>query len=134
MNKGNVNSRGEGRGPAPGPPKCDADGLPVPVMRTVSVTETRVEASAAPEHTRKENRMPPDMKLPPAMQRAADAPPGARVMIGGIDDVTVRRPGDRDAIGLDRLILRPQVSGTSDSARRRSLERMIEDVLPVLRG
>ena len=77
--------------------------------------------------------MPPNMKLPPAMQRAADAPPESRIVIGGIDDVTERLLAFRDAIGLDLLILRPQVSGTSDSARRRSLVRMIEDVLPVLR-
>ena len=59
------------------------------------------------------------LKLPPAMQRAADAPPRSRVVVGDIDDVTERLLAYRGAIGLDLFILRPQVAGTSDSARRR---------------
>ncbi|MDH4017288.1 MAG: LLM class flavin-dependent oxidoreductase [Actinomycetota bacterium] len=116
------------------PGDVDADELPVPVMRTVFVAESQTEADAALAAHARESRMPSGRKLPPALARAAAAPPEDRVVIGCLDDVTRRLARYREAIGLDLLIVRPQVAGVDEHARRRSFERLVDDVLPALRG
>ena len=115
------------------PAGCDAAALPVPVMRTVFVAETRSEAEQALGAHARESRMPTGRKLPPALARAAAAPPEERVVIGELGEVIDRLARQREAIGLDLLIVRPQVAGVDEGARRRSFERIVEEVGPVLR-
>jgi len=55
-----------------------ARGLPVPVMRTVFVADSPRAAEDALAAHASEQRLPRGMKLPPAMQRAAAAPPRIR--------------------------------------------------------
>ncbi len=115
------------------PSEVEAATLPVPVMRTVFVAETRDEAGRALAAHARENRMPAGRKLPPALARAAAAPPEERVVIGELAEVIDRLAGQREAIGLDLLIVRPQVVGVDEAARRRSFDRIVEDVAPALR-
>lgn len=116
------------------PEGFDAESLPVAVMRTVFVARDRSEADRALAALAREQRMPPGRKLPSVLARAASAPIEDRVVIGEIEEVTERLARYRDEIGLDLLIVRPQVAGIDHAARRRSLEDLVGRVLPALRG
>jgi alkanesulfonate monooxygenase SsuD/methylene tetrahydromethanopterin reductase-like flavin-dependent oxidoreductase (luciferase family) len=114
------------------PGDVDAASLPVPVMRTVFIAESRAEADRALAAQARESRVPSGRKLPRALARAAAAPPEQRVVIGEAGDVVERLARYREQIGLDLLIVRPQVAGIDEKARRRSFDRIVEEVWPAL--
>jgi alkanesulfonate monooxygenase SsuD/methylene tetrahydromethanopterin reductase-like flavin-dependent oxidoreductase (luciferase family) len=115
------------------PAELEAGSLPVAVMRTVFVARDRSEADRALSALAQEQRLPPGRKLPSVLARAAAAPVEDRVVIGEVEEVTERLARYRDEIGLDLLIVRPQVAGIDHAARRRSLDDLVGRVLPALR-
>lgn len=116
------------------PEHVDADSLPVAVMRTVFVANDRSEADRALAANAKESRLPPGRKLPPALARAAAAAPEDRVVIGELNEVIDRLERYRETIGLDLLIVRPQVAGADGAMCQRSLDHLVERVMPALRA
>jgi len=114
------------------PRGVDAAALPVPVMRTVFVADDRAQAEDALAAHARESRMPRGGRLPRALARAASAPPEQRVVIGELAEVIDRLAHWRDALRLDLLIVRPQVAGVDERARRRSFDRIVGDVAPAL--
>jgi alkanesulfonate monooxygenase SsuD/methylene tetrahydromethanopterin reductase-like flavin-dependent oxidoreductase (luciferase family) len=114
------------------PRGVEAGTLPVAVMRTVFVARDRAEAGRAMDAHAREQRLPPGRKLPTALARVAAAPAEDRMVIGELGDVVDRISRYREAIGLDLLIVRPQVAGVDDAARRRSLDDLVERVMPAI--
>jgi alkanesulfonate monooxygenase SsuD/methylene tetrahydromethanopterin reductase-like flavin-dependent oxidoreductase (luciferase family) len=116
------------------PPGFDPDSLPVAVMRTVFVARDRGEAERALAALDREQRLPPGRPLPRALARVAAAPAAERVVIGELDGVIEQLHRYREQVGLDLLIVRAQIAGVDEAARRRSLDDLVEHVMPALRA
>lgn len=105
----------------------------VPVMRTLHVAETDLEAArvwASLEAEAEIARRAPQGSI----ARAAAAPLGERVLVGTRHEVADALGRLRERIGLDLLIVRSETAGADEPQQRRSLERLVSDVLPTLRS
>jgi alkanesulfonate monooxygenase SsuD/methylene tetrahydromethanopterin reductase-like flavin-dependent oxidoreductase (luciferase family) len=106
----------------------------VPIMRTVFVTEDERTAVRVLAGIEAESMRGPraNVKLPPAIARAMTAPISERVIVGNADAVTERIARYRERLGMNLLVVRPQLRGTSASEREQSLASLVEKVLPAI--
>jgi len=114
------------------------EGLPNPgqqplslVMRTVFVSESERELEAI--RTRLASELPARRAgLPAAVNAAIDSPLDARSVIGTPETVIERLVRDQARLGIDLLIVRPQLAGIERAVLERSLESLAETVWPVV--
>lgn len=113
-------------------------GLPDPdrptlslAMRTVFVSDDPQACAAIREQLAREMSAR-RTGLPRAVNTALEAPIGERVVVGGIGEVIERLVRDRARLGLDLLIVRPQVEGIERAVLERSLESLAETVWPAV--
>lgn len=114
------------------------NGLPDParkplslVMRTVFVSESERELEAI--RTRLESELPARRAgLPKSIHAAIDSPLDARALIGTPAAVIERLARDRARLGIDLLIVRPQLAGIERSVLERSLCWLAETVWPAV--
>ena len=114
------------------------EGLPDParkplslVMRTVFVSESERELEAI--RARLESELPARRAgLPEAIHAASDSPLDARTVIGTPAAVIERLARDRARLGIDLLIVRPQLAGIERSVLERSLCWLAETVWPAV--
>ena len=111
-------------------------GLPNPskpalslVMRTVFVSESADEIEAARNALLSE-MSGRRMGMPKAVSEAMDAPLEARAVIGTPDEVRERLTLERQRLGIDLLVTRPQLRGLKDDALIRSLEYLAKEIWP----
>ena len=70
--------------------------------------------------------------VPAALGRATEAPLEERVLIGSVARVTEEIGRYRERVGLDLLICRVEVPGTSTEQQENSFGHLVEDVAPAL--
>ncbi|MAI77737.1 MAG: hypothetical protein CL917_02235 [Deltaproteobacteria bacterium] len=107
----------------------------VPIMRTVFVCPTDASKKKILSALESESRPPgvkPNTQTPKVIERALSAPIEERVVVGQIAEVTDRLSRYRDELGMNLMVIRPQVSGTTDSERTEALEMLLEEVWPSL--
>ncbi len=113
----------------------DAGERVVPIMRTVFVTEDASAARSVMAQLASESRIPTGgARLPAAIARAVEAPLAARVVVGSTNAVRDHLARYRETLGMNLLVVRPQIRGVSTEAARESLQRLMGDVLPSLQG
>lgn len=106
----------------------------VPVMRTVFVSEDDGAVARVLSAQAGETRLPrAEQRLPRAIARAVRAPLEQRVVAGGVAEVTDRLARYRDELGVNLLVVRPQLGGASPGERERSMELLVSEVWPRLR-
>lgn len=114
------------------------DGLPDPlrrplalVMRTVFVSESERELGAI--RARLASELPGRRAgLPEAVNAAIDSPLESRAVIGTPQAVIERLVEDRARLGIDLLIVRPELAGIERSVLERSLAWLAETVWPAV--
>jgi alkanesulfonate monooxygenase SsuD/methylene tetrahydromethanopterin reductase-like flavin-dependent oxidoreductase (luciferase family) len=117
------------------PEDANSDALVTPVMRTVHVAGSESESSRVLEALEAEFRAAGRMarrKPPAALARAVAGPLRERVIVGSASKVADTLARYREEIGIDLLIVRPQIAGASDAESEASLERLAGEVLPAL--
>ena len=107
----------------------------VPIMRTVFVcsndsAKKRILQTLEAE-TRSVTRNARS-KTPKAIARAMDAPIEERVIVGGVGEVTDQIARYRNSLGMNLIVIRPQIRGTDESERVESLDQLLEEVWPKL--
>jgi len=113
-------------------------GLPDPrlrplalVLRTVFVSDSARERDAI--RARLASELPARRAgLPEAIHTAIDAPLDARAVIGPPEAVIERLAADRARLGLDLLIVRPQLAGIDRDVLERSLDWLAGTVWPAV--
>lgn len=106
---------------------------PVPIMRTVFISEDPRTLEIAMRALEAENPPPkPGLKLPPALARAMSVPLDERVILGDAADVTARLKIYRKELGLNLLVIRPEIGGVERAALEQSLIRLSREVLPAV--
>jgi alkanesulfonate monooxygenase SsuD/methylene tetrahydromethanopterin reductase-like flavin-dependent oxidoreductase (luciferase family) len=101
------------------------------VMRTVFVSESERELDAIRDRLASE--LPGRRTgLPEAVNAAIDAPLESRVVIGTPEAVTRRLAQDRARLGIDLLIVRPQLAGIERAVLERSLVWLAGTVWPAV--
>ncbi|MFK7896772.1 MAG: LLM class flavin-dependent oxidoreductase [Myxococcota bacterium] len=101
------------------------------VMRTVFVSEDEREldrvrdALAAEMNGRRAG-------MPKAVNQALDAPLSERMVVGNAEAVTEQLRRERARLGLDLLIVRPQISGIDQAVLEGSLSRLAEEIWPTV--
>lgn len=113
------------------PSSIDPDAVVVPVMRTVYVAGSESEASRVRQALEAESKAFRG-RVPPALARAAQAHNDDRVIVGTRSEVTDRLGSSCEALGIDLLIVRPQVSGANEAQQQESLCRLSQDIWPAL--
>ena len=108
------------------------DGAVIPVMRTLFVAADDASRARVLENLAGDGRLS-RARLPRSIARAVTAPLKERVLVGGVDEVTERLARYRERLGMNLLIVRPQIAGASRTEREDSLARLVEEVLPALR-
>ena len=98
-------------------------------MRTVFVSESADEIEAARNALLSE-MSGRRMGMPKAVSEAMDAPLEARAVIGTPDEVRERLTLERQRLGIDLLVTRPQLRGLKDDALIRSLEYLAKEIWP----
>ncbi len=101
------------------------------VMRTVFVSEDpraleAIRARLASEFPARRTG------LPEAVHAAIDAPLESRAVIGTPAEVTAQLLRDRARLGIDLLIVRPQLAGIERGILERSLEQLARSVWPAV--
>ena len=99
------------------------------VMRTVFVSEDpdeldQARASLAQEMSGRREGMPA------VVRKALDAPFEERVVVGTAAEVTKRLISDRARLGIDLLIVRPQLANLDSTVLERSLTRLAKEIWP----
>ncbi len=115
------------------PEGADPDAIVVPVMRTVYVAGTDSEAAevyGALEHETRATRS--RGRVPAAIARAADADLDERAVIGTRERVIDELARYRERLGVDLLVVRPQVGSVDPGQREAALDRLATEVLPAL--
>lgn len=111
-----------------------APGAPAPlslVMRTAFVSDDKREITAV--RTSLEAEMTGQRGgMPAAVHRALDAPIEQRAIVGTPAEVTERLAWDRARLGIDLLIVRPQIPRIETAVLERSLVRLAEEVWPAV--
>jgi len=86
--------------------------LVVPIMRTVFVSESPEARARVLERLAGETAGGRrGAKLPASIARSLEAPIGDRVLVGGVAEVRDRLARYRERLGLNLLIVRPQIAG-----------------------
>ncbi|MFO0688885.1 MAG: LLM class flavin-dependent oxidoreductase [Myxococcota bacterium] len=113
-------------------------GLPDPArptlslaMRTVFVSEDQATCAAIRDRLARE-MAGRRIGLPRAVDTALAAPLDERVVVGGVAAVVERLTRDRARLGLDLLIVRPQVEGIERARLEHSLATLAETVWPAV--
>ena len=101
------------------------------VMRTVFVSDDERVCAAIRERLAREISAR-RTGLPRAVNTALEAPIEERVVVGGVQEVIERLVRDRARLGLDLLIVRPQVEGIDRTVLERSLVALAETVWPAV--
>jgi alkanesulfonate monooxygenase SsuD/methylene tetrahydromethanopterin reductase-like flavin-dependent oxidoreductase (luciferase family) len=112
------------------PEGTDPDALVVPILRTVHAAKTDAEAARVLRGLEEESSAMPRGRTPKALARAAEAGIEERVVVGTRNEVADRLCAYRERIGVDLLIVRPQVSGATQDERAEALARLHGDVMP----
>lgn len=113
-------------------PPGEVDRRPVvPVMRVVFVTR-RAEAAGRVLKAIAAEMPRPAGKLPGAIAKAMSAPIEERVVVGDVAEVTEQLARYRELLGMNLLVIRPQIAGISQAEREESIELLIEEVLPAI--
>ena len=113
-------------------------GLPDParrplslVMRTVFVSEDERELETFKGRLARE--LPARRAgLPEALSAAIAAPLDARAIVGTPEVVTRRLRAERERLGIDLLIVRPELAGVEPGALERSLAWLAETIWPAV--
>jgi alkanesulfonate monooxygenase SsuD/methylene tetrahydromethanopterin reductase-like flavin-dependent oxidoreductase (luciferase family) len=113
------------------PASVDPSSLVVPVMRTVHVAGVEEEAARVAEALRAEARAI-SSRVPRSVSGVAEADLEDRAVVGCPDRVIDQLRRYREVLGMDLLIVRPQLAGASQREREASLERLAGEVLPRL--
>lgn len=101
------------------------------VMRTVFVSENEEELAAI--RARLASELPARRAgLPAAVNAAIDSPLDARSVIGTPEAVIERLRRDQARLGIDLLIVRPQLAGIERAVLERSLEWLAQTVWPAV--
>ena len=108
-----------------------ADGALSLVMRTIFVSEKKNEVEAAREALTHE-MAGRGKGMPKAVSQALDTPLDARALIGSPEEVTRRLSEERDRLGLDLLVARPQIGRLDRDVLERSLTSLAQDVWPAV--
>jgi alkanesulfonate monooxygenase SsuD/methylene tetrahydromethanopterin reductase-like flavin-dependent oxidoreductase (luciferase family) len=108
-------------------------GRVVPVMRTAYVSDDPAEVRRVMTNLAAETRIPSGgAKLPASIARALQAPLADRVVVGSTAEVHDRLARYREELGMNLLIVRPQIREVSTGAARESLQRLTGEILPAL--
>jgi alkanesulfonate monooxygenase SsuD/methylene tetrahydromethanopterin reductase-like flavin-dependent oxidoreductase (luciferase family) len=100
-------------------------------MRTVFVSENDEELGAI--RARLASELPARRAgLPAAVNAAIDSPLDARAVIGTPEAVIERLRRDQARLGIDLLIVRPQLAGIERAVLERSLEWLAQTVWPAV--
>ena len=101
------------------------------VMRTVFVSEneSEIETARAALIAEMQGRR---AGMPAAVDQALDSPLDDRAVIGSAEAVTKRLVQERNRLGIDLLVVRPQIRGLSESAVESSLTTLAEKVWPTV--
>ncbi|MDE0884258.1 MAG: LLM class flavin-dependent oxidoreductase [Myxococcota bacterium] len=104
-----------------------------PIMRTVFVSDNPSACRRVMEALKGEGRQGGSAaKLPAAVARAVAAPASQRVIVGSSEAVKERLAEYAGTLGMNLLVVRPQVPGASESERIASLEQVVGEVLPAI--
>ena len=107
----------------------------VPIMRTVFVCNNDATKNRILERLDAENRQytkSAKAKTPKVIAKAMGAPIEERVIVGSVNEVTDRIARYRNILGMNLMVIRPQLSGTDESERVESMDRLLEEVWPKL--
>lgn len=105
----------------------------VPIMRTVFVSDRpalvaqvfeRLSAELRPAQT--------GARLPDALSKAIGSPIGDRVIVGNAEQVGERLAAYRDGLGMNLLIVRPQLAGVPREVLEESLDRLALEIVPAI--
>jgi alkanesulfonate monooxygenase SsuD/methylene tetrahydromethanopterin reductase-like flavin-dependent oxidoreductase (luciferase family) len=111
----------------------DPDDRIVPIMRTVFVSEQPVLVAQVLERLSSELRpAQAGARLPDALSKAIGSPIEDRVIVGNAEQVGARLAAYRDELGMNLLIVRPQLAGVPREALEESLTRLALEVLPAI--
>ncbi len=113
------------------PPDIEPDEVVVPVMRTLHVAADDAEVRRVRQGLEAESRQLRG-RVPRALARAAAAELDERVIVGTSERVVDTLGEQREALGMDLLIVRPEVTGASQAEKRDSLSRLAREVWPAL--
>jgi alkanesulfonate monooxygenase SsuD/methylene tetrahydromethanopterin reductase-like flavin-dependent oxidoreductase (luciferase family) len=100
------------------------------VMRTVFVSESEAELVAARRALEAEQVQRDDLRVPAAIKRALEASIDDRAILGRPAEVLARLQADRQRLGLDLLIVRPQLAGLEPQVLEASLRCLARDIWP----
>ena len=105
----------------------------VPIMRTVFISDQPQTLTQAMNTLKSENPPPrPGTKLPLALSRAMAAPMEDRVVLGDVAEVTARLKVYQKELGMNLLVVRPEIGGVSLPELRESIMQLHREVLPAL--
>lgn len=106
---------------------------PALIMRTVFVSEDESQCDAMRARLSREL---PDRheKLPAAVNAAIAAPLDARAIVGTPEAVRERLVRERERLGIDLLIVRPQLEGIARDVLERSLAWLADSIWPAVVG
>lgn len=105
----------------------------VPIMRTVFVSEDAATVDDLLARLSAELRpVRAGARLPDALSKAIASPIADRVIVGNAAFVTERLAAYRDGLGMNLLIVRPQVAGVPSAVLEESLERLAQEIVPAL--
>ena len=108
---------------------------PVPIMRTVFISDDPRTLALAMTALRAENPPPKaGAKLPAALARAVSVPLEERVILGDVSEVTERLRIYREELALNLLVVRPEIRGIERTDLAQSLRRLRREVLPAVAG
>jgi alkanesulfonate monooxygenase SsuD/methylene tetrahydromethanopterin reductase-like flavin-dependent oxidoreductase (luciferase family) len=103
------------------------------VMRTIFVSDSPRELEMLRERLTSE--LPGRRAgLPEAVNAAIDAPLEARALVGTPDEVIAGLARDRARLGIDLLIVRPQLAGIERGVLERSFDWLVGTVWPAVTG
>lgn len=101
------------------------------VMRTIFVSEDAAERAAVRESLTGEMNGR-RQGMPAAVSQALDAPLEERVVVGTKAEVTERLIRERQRLGIDLLVVRPQIARLDRAAAERSLVALAREIWPAV--
>ena len=107
----------------------------IPVMRTVFISDrpaSRERVVRALEAEGGGAGAPARQKLPAAVARAVAAPVDQRIIVGDAEEVKERLGAYRNSLGMNLLVVRPQIAGAEENERRASFDALVGEVMPDL--
>ena len=107
----------------------------VPIMRTVFVCDDDATKNRILGRLEAENRQytkSAKSGTPKVIAKAMKAPIEERVIIGGVAEVTDQLARYRNTLGMNLMVIRPQIGGTDENERLDAVDRLLEEVWPRL--